>query len=155
PPHHFLSGTKQGLAGIVSTRGNQNCHVILRGGKSGPNYESEHVEGALALLQKAGIQRGVMVDLSHANSNKNHENQPKVASDLAKQIAGGNRGLVGVMIESNITAGRQNAAPGKPLTYGQSITDACLGFEETVPVLEELAESIKARRGIPSNKNID
>src|SRR6187402_3373311 len=130
-PHHFLSVTKQGLAAIVSTRGNPNCHVILRGGSNGPNYSADHVGSALGLLAKAGVSRGLMVDTSHANSEKNHENQPKVAQVLAEQVAAGNRGLIGVMIESHLVGGRQDAAPGKPLTYGQSITDACLGFEAT------------------------
>jgi 3-deoxy-7-phosphoheptulonate synthase len=145
-PHHFLSVTKQGLAAIVSTQGNQACHVILRGGSSGPNYDSQHVGETLALLEKAGLKRGVMVDTSHANSDKNHENQPKVAANLAEQIAAGNRGLTGVMIESHLKAGRQAASPGKPLEYGVSITDACLGFAQTVPVLENLAQAVAQRR---------
>ncbi len=145
-PHHFLSVTKQGLAAIVSTKGNQACHVILRGGKSGPNYGREHVESTLELLKAAGLKRGVMVDTSHANSEKNHENQPKVAEDLAAQIAGGNRGLTGVMIESHLNPGNQSSSPGKPLQYGVSITDACLGFDKTVPVLEGLAKAVAQRR---------
>lgn len=154
-PHHFLSVTKQGLAAIVSTKGNQACHVILRGGSAGTNFDAEHVDETLALLAKAGISRGLMVDTSHANSQKNHENQPKVADALAAQIAGGNRGLMGVMIESNINGGRQNASPGKPLEYGVSITDACLGFSETVPVLEKLADAVKARRKTPDTSARD
>lgn len=145
-PHHFLSVTKQGLAAIVSTRGNQACHVILRGGKHGPNYQKEHVDSTLALLRNAGLSRGVMVDTSHANSEKNHDNQPKVAADLADQIASGNRGLTGVMIESHLKPGRQDATPGKPLEYGVSITDACIGFTQTVPVLEQLARAVEQRR---------
>src|SRR5690606_2829158 len=145
-PHHFPSVTKQGLAAIVSTQGNQACHVILRGGNSGPNYQSQHVAETLSLLEKAGLKRGVMVDTSHANSEKNHENQPKVAADLAEQIAAGNRGLTGVMIESHLKPGRQAASPGKPLEYGVSITDACLGFDQTVPVLENLAQAVARRR---------
>ena len=145
-PHHFLSVTKQGLAAIVSTRGNQACHVILRGGKHGPNYQKEHVDSTLELLRKAGMSRGVMVDTSHANSEKNHDNQPKVAADLAAQVASGNRGLTGVMIESHLKPGRQDTTPGKPLEYGVSITDACIGFNQTVPVLEELARAVGQRR---------
>ncbi len=145
-PHHFLSVTKQGLAAIVSTRGNRDCHVILRGGSQGPNYSAEHVNAALAQLVKAGVTRGVMVDCSHANSEKNHNNQLKVAEALAAQLEEGNRGLIGVMIESFIEPGRQDAAPGKPLTFGQSITDACLGFDQTVPVLERLAAAVRVRR---------
>jgi 3-deoxy-7-phosphoheptulonate synthase len=145
-PHHFLSVTKQGLAAIVSTHGNKSCHVILRGGKTGPNYQKEHVDSTLALLSQAGLRRGVMVDTSHANSEKNHDNQTKVATDLAGQIASGNRGLTGVMIESHLKPGRQDATPGKPLDYGVSITDACIGFSQTVPVLEELARAVTQRR---------
>jgi 3-deoxy-7-phosphoheptulonate synthase len=154
-PHHFLSVTKQGLAAIVSTRGNQQCHVILRGGSNGPNFSAGHVNETLAMLKKAGISRGIMVDCSHANSEKNHNNQPKVADVLAAQVEGGNRGLIGVMIESFIEPGRQDAAPGKPLVFGQSITDACLGFSETIPVLERLAEAVKIRRARGGDKAID
>jgi len=154
-PHHFLCVTKQGLAAIASTRGNPNCHVILRGGSNGPNYSAEHVEGALAMLARAGVTRGLMVDTSHANSEKNHENQPRVAQALGEQVAAGNRGLIGVMIESHLVAGRQDAAPNKPLTYGQSITDACLGFDATIPVLEGLANSVQARRRTARQKAID
>jgi len=145
-PHHFLCVTKQGLAAIASTHGNPNCHVILRGGSNGPNYSAEHVASALAMLARAGVSRGVMVDTSHANSEKNHENQPKVAQVLADQVAAGNRGLIGVMIESHLVGGRQDTASNKPLTYGQSITDACLAFDATVPVLEGLAKAVQARR---------
>jgi len=145
-PHHFLSVTKQGLAAIVSTTGNKACHVILRGGADGPNYGAEHVNGTLELLKKAGLKCGVMVDTSHANSQKDHNNQPKVAADLAKQIAGGNKGLMGVMIESHLTAGRQNKVDGQELQYGVSITDACMAFDDTVPVLENLAQAVRARR---------
>lgn len=147
-PHHFLSVTKQGLAGIVSTKGNPACHIILRGGSTGPNFDAEHVGTTLGLLEKAGIKRGVMVDTSHANSQKNHENQPKVATVLAEQIAGGNKGLMGVMIESHLNPGRQGAAPGQKLDYGVSITDACIGFDQTVPVLEGLAQAVSKRRSI-------
>lgn len=145
-PHHFLSVTKQGLAAIVSTKGNQACHVILRGGANGPNYSREHVSETLELTQKAGLKCGVMVDTSHANSQKNHENQPKVAADLAAQIADGNRGLMGVMIESHLKPGRQDAKDGAEFEYGVSITDACIGFDQTVPVLETLAQAVVARR---------
>lgn len=145
-PHHFLSVTKQGLAAIVSTKGNQACHVILRGGKTGPNYAAEHVNSTLELLEKSGLKRGVMVDTSHANSEKNHDNQPKVAENLAAQIASGNRGLTGVMIESHLNPGNQSASPGQPLQYGVSITDACLGFDGTVPVLQGLAKAVAQRR---------
>ncbi len=145
-PHHFLSVTKQGLAAIVSTKGNPSCHVILRGGSRGPNFSAEHVNGTLELLQKAGIECGIMVDTSHANSEKNHDNQPKVAEAIARQVAGGNRGLMGVMIESHLKPGRQNAKPGDKLEYGVSITDACIGFDQTIPVLEQLAKATAQRR---------
>lgn len=145
-PHHFLSVGKQGLASIVSTKGNENCHLILRGGKTGPNFHAENVAETLALLTKTGIERGIMVDTSHANSQKNHENQPKVAEAIAAQVADGNKGLIGVMIESHLNPGRQNLSPNQELQHGVSITDACLGFEETVPVLRGLAESVRKRR---------
>lgn len=145
-PHHFLSVTKQGLAAIVSTNGNKACHVILRGGKTGPNYAAEYVNDTLDLTRKAGLTCGVMVDTSHANSEKNHDNQPKVADNLAEQIRGGNRGLMGVMIESHLRPGRQNAESGQKLEYGVSITDACIGFDQTIPVLETLAKAVAARR---------
>ena len=145
-PHHFLSVTKQGLAAIVSTSGNDQCHVILRGGKTGPNFDAASVNATLEQLKNAGIERGVMVDCSHANSQKNHENQVKVSSVLADQIAGGNRGLMGVMIESFLEPGRQDARPGQKLVFGQSITDACIGFEQTVPTLRNLASAVRARR---------
>ena len=145
-PHHFLSVTKQGLAAIVSTRGNENCHVILRGGKVAPNYDEKSVAEALAVLAKCGIERGLMVDTSHANSSKNHDNQPAVAAALADQIAAGNRGLIGVMIESHLRPGRQDQLPNQPLEYGVSITDACIGFDQTVPVLESLARAVQKRR---------
>ncbi len=147
-PHHFLSVTKQGLAAIVTTRGNHQCHVILRGGQSGPNYSAEDVKHALSLLQKAGVNRGVMVDCSHANSNKRHDRQPEVAAELARQVAGGSRAIIGVMLESFLVGGRQDVAPGQALTYGQSITDACLGWDETVPVIELLADAVKKRRQV-------
>jgi len=145
-PHHFLSVTKQGLAAIVSTRGNQYCHLILRGGRSGPNYAAEPGAEAAAALGKAGLRPALMVDCSHANSQKNHKNQVKVGESLATQIASGSEAIFGVMLESNLVEGRQDVVPGKALTHGQSITDACLGFDETVPVLEKLAEGVRARR---------
>jgi 3-deoxy-7-phosphoheptulonate synthase len=145
-PHHFLSVTKQGLAAIVQTRGNQDCHIILRGGKTGPNFDANGVAEALKALRSSGVEAGVMIDCSHANSSKNHENQPKVADNIAEQVSGGNRGIVGVMIESFLEGGRQDAAPGKPLTFGQSITDACLSFGQTEPVLEVLADAVRQRR---------
>ncbi|KAJ1734236.1 3-deoxy-7-phosphoheptulonate synthase [Coemansia biformis] len=150
-PHHFLGVTKSGLAAITVTRGNPLCHIILRGGNSGPNYEAEWVARISKQIAKAGVVDNIMIDFSHGNSSKDHRNQPKVCSDVARQVAAGNRAIIGVMIESNINEGRQNIpseAEGGPkaLKYGQSITDACVSWEQTVPMLRELAEAVRARR---------
>ncbi len=145
-PHHFLSVTKQGLAAIVQTRGNQQCHVILRGGSGGPNFDADSVASTVEALKKSGVETGIMIDCSHANSQKNHDNQPKVAEAIGAQVRAGNHGVVGVMVESFLEPGRQDASPGKPLDFGKSITDACLGFDQTVPVLEGLADAVRARR---------
>ncbi|HKO52857.1 MAG TPA: 3-deoxy-7-phosphoheptulonate synthase [Polyangiaceae bacterium] len=145
-PHHFLSVTKQGLAAIVSTRGNQYCHLILRGGRSGPNYAAEAIAEASGALSKAGLRPSLMVDCSHANSQKNHKNQVRVGESLAAQVSSGSQAIFGVMLESNLVEGRQDVVPGKPLAHGQSITDACLGFDETSPVLQLLAAAVRARR---------
>jgi 3-deoxy-7-phosphoheptulonate synthase len=145
-PHRFLSVTKQGLAAIVATRGNKHCHVILRGGRNGPNYSAEAISEAAAALNKAGLRPALMVDTSHANSQKDHRNQVKVAESLASQVSSGSLAIFGVMIESNLVEGRQDVVAGKPLTYGQSITDACLSFAETRPVLEQLAKAVRERR---------
>src|SRR3954468_307997 len=145
-PHHFLSVTKQGLAAIVSTRGNQHCHLILRGGRSGPNYAAEAIAEAGAALSKANLRPAVMVDTSHANSQKDHRNQVKVGESLAAQLSAGSPAIFGVMIESNLVEGRQDVVAGKPLTHGQSITDACLGFSETLPILRSLATAVRTRR---------
>lgn len=144
-PHRFLSVTKQGLAAIVATGGNPDCHIILRGG-SQPNYAAEHVQSSVALLEKAGLETKVMIDCSHANSSKDHERQPAVADDIASQLASGSTAIFGVMLESFLVGGRQNHEPGKPLVYGQSITDACMSWESTVPTLESLAKGVAARR---------
>lgn len=146
-PHHFLSVTKQGLSAIVATEGNETCHVILRGGSDGPNYHREDVEAATALVAKAGLLPKVMIDCSHGNSNKRAERQPQVAHDVAEQVASGSQAILGVMLESHLVGGRQDCADPADLTYGQSITDACLGWEVTVPVLEELAQAARKRRG--------
>ena len=145
-PHRFLSVTKQGLAAIVSTRGNKHCHIILRGGRNGPNYNAEAIAEAGAALSKANLRPAVMVDTSHANSQKDHRNQVKVGDSLAAQISAGSHAIFGVMIESNLVEGRQDVIPGKPLTHGQSITDACLSFPETVPILRSLAAAVRTRR---------
>ncbi len=145
-PHHFLSVSKDGLAAIVSTRGNPDCHIILRGSSSGPNYALEHVTRAADTLIKAGLPARLMVDCSHGNSSKDYRRQPEVAADLAQQLADGSGTIFGVMMESHLVGGRQDLKPGCQLTYGQSITDACLGWEETVPVLHQLAEAVRTRR---------
>jgi len=146
--HHFLSVTKQGLAAIVCTGGNDSCHVILRGGSSGPNYSKENVQSVLEKLKSAGLRDALMVDCSHGNSSKNHKNQPLVAEDLSKQIEEGQKGIFGVMIESHLVEGKQNIPEEGPqyLRYGQSITDACISWKDTVPVLERLAEAVRKRR---------
>ncbi len=144
-PHHFLSVTKGGHSAIVSTKGNEDCHVILRGGRA-PNYDAASVEAACQELARNGLAQRVMIDASHANSRKQHDNQAQVCADIAQQLESGEARIIGVMIESHLVAGRQDLVVGKPLTYGQSITDACLGWEETVPVLESLAAAARARR---------
>ena len=144
-PHHFLAVTKDGRSGIASTTGNDDCHIILRGGKS-TNYDATSVEAACADAVKAGIQPAVMIDASHANSSKKPENQPLVLADIGAQVAAGDHRIIGVMIESNLVAGRQDLVPGQPLTYGQSITDGCIGWDTTVTALEQLADAVAARR---------
>ena len=144
-PHHFLSVTKGGHSAIVSTSGNEDCHVILRGGKT-PNFDAPSVEAACAEMAKAGLAQRVMIDASHANSNKKPENQPAVCQDVAGQIAGGETRIMGLMIESNLVAGRQDLVPGQPLTYGQSVTDGCIDWDSSVAVLEGLAQAVKERR---------
>jgi 3-deoxy-7-phosphoheptulonate synthase len=145
-PHSFLGVTEQGLAGIVSTRGNPDCHVILRGGQSGPNYDAMSVQKTLAALRDAGVAARLMIDTSHGNSDKDHLRQPAVARDIAAQIAQGETGIVGVMMESFLVDGRQDLVDRSRLVYGQSITDACLGWDQTVPVLHELADAVRQRR---------
>lgn len=144
--HHFLSVTKDGVSAIVKTRGNTACHVILRGSTTGPNYQAEHVASTAEALQKAGLPPYVMVDCSHGNSRKDHRNQPAVAANLAAQIAGGSRAIAGVMLESHLKAGQQACPSDQPLIYGQSITDACIGWEDTVQILDQLAAAVRARR---------
>jgi 3-deoxy-7-phosphoheptulonate synthase len=145
-PHQFLSVTKQSVAAIVVTYGNPDCHVILRGGESGPNYAAEHVARVAEGLGRANLAPRIMVDCSHANSNKDHHRQPAVTRDLCHQIASGSRELFGVMMESFLVEGRQNVEPGKQLVYGQSITDACMDWETTAPLLGELAAAVRKRR---------
>jgi len=145
-PHHFMSLTKNGHSAIFNTTGNPDCHLILRGGSRGPNYDAASVDDASARLDKAGLQQRIMVDCSHANSGKDPERQAEVCRDLAARIGNGDHRLIGLMMESHLVAGRQELSPDKPLTYGQSITDACMGWDATVDLLEELAESVRQRR---------
>jgi 3-deoxy-7-phosphoheptulonate synthase len=144
-PHAFAGIDPNGTPAILYTRGNSDCHVILRGGKDDPNYGAASVAAALELLDAARLPRRVMIDLSHDNSGKDPERQPGVAADVGKQIAGGNDAIVGVMLESFLVAGRQDLRPGAKLCYGQSITDGCIGWETTVEVLEGLAQSVRDR----------
>ncbi len=145
-PHHFLSLTKSGRSAIFSTRGNEDCHIILRGGRE-PNYDAASVARAAAELEDSGLPPRLMVDFSHANSRKQHQRQVEVGEDVAAQIAGGQRHIMGVMLESHLVAGRQDITPGVKPVYGQSITDPCLGWEDTETVLEGLAEAVRRRRG--------
>ena len=144
-PHHFLAVTKEGRAAIATTTGNPDSHVVLRGGKT-PNYDAASVAAVVEALAAAGLPPRVMVDASHANSGKNPENQPAVIADLCAQVAKGRSPVFGVMIESNLVAGRQDITPGKPLTYGQSVTDACVDWETSARMLEALAAAVKAGR---------
>ena len=143
--HAFMGMTKMGQSAIFETRGNDDCHVILRGGKA-PNYSAEHVEAACALLRGAGLREQVMIDVSHANSSKQYQKQISVAAEVAAQIAGGERRITGLMLESHLNEGRQDIVAGQPLRHGVSLTDACISFEQTRPVLEQLAEAVRQRR---------
>ncbi|MBA4257434.1 MAG: 3-deoxy-7-phosphoheptulonate synthase, partial [Polaromonas sp.] len=145
--HAFLGLNKMGTAAIFETRGNPDCHVILRGGKA-TNYSAADVQAACELLKANGLREQVMIDVSHANSSKQHARQITVAADVAAQIAAGERRITGIMIESHLQEGRQDIVPGQPLKHGVSVTDACIGFSQTVPVLEGLAAAVKARRGV-------
>lgn len=144
-PHHFLSMTSFGHSAIFSTAGNEDCHIILRGGKD-PNYDAESVNVACRLLEDNGLPARVMIDFSHANSLKKHERQIEVGHDVAGQISAGDSRIIGVMIESNLVEGNQKVVDGKPAVYGQSITDACLSIEDTWPLIEKLALSVQDRR---------
>jgi 3-deoxy-7-phosphoheptulonate synthase len=148
-PHSFAGIDESGRAAILHTRGNRDCHIILRGGRGAPNYGAEPVGDALALVRAAGLPERLMIDVSHDNSGKDPERQPEVAGAVARQIATGNRALVGVMVESFLVAGRQEPA-GSSLTYGQSITDGCIGWDQTVELLDGLAEAVRARRALPA-----
>jgi 3-deoxy-7-phosphoheptulonate synthase len=149
-PHHFLAVTKAGHAAIVSTTGNEYCHVILRGGKQ-PNYDAASVDAACNELGTAGLAPRVMIDCSHANSRRNYKLQMEVAQDVANQLSAGEQRIFGVMVESHLKEGRQDLENGCSLEYGRSITDACLGWEDSVKLLESLAEGVRARRRIQPN----
>ena len=144
-PHHFLAVTKDGRTAIATTAGNEDCHAILRGGKA-PNYDAQSVEQACGVLVKAGLVPRLMIDASHANSSKKPENQPAVIDDIAGQIAAGESRIMGVMVESHLVGGRQDIESGKPLVYGQSITDGCIDWDSSVAVLQRLADAVKQRR---------
>ncbi len=146
--HVFLSVTKQGHSAIFSTSGNPDCHIILRGGNNGTNYDADSVAATREALLAAEIDTGIMVDMSHANSEKQHKKQLDVCASLAEQIANGNKDIVGVMVESNLTEGRQDIPEDlNDLTYGQSITDACIDWEDTKEVLAQLSDAVSTRRG--------
>jgi 3-deoxy-7-phosphoheptulonate synthase len=148
-PHNFLGVTEQGLCAIVSTRGNPDCHVILRGGASGPNYDAVSVQKTADALRTAGLPARIMIDTSHGNSSKDHRKQPLVARDIAEQVSEGETAIFGVMIESFLEEGRQDLVDPDTLRYGQSITDACLDWAATMPVLQGLAQAVRSRRGGP------
>ncbi|MCW3480893.1 3-deoxy-7-phosphoheptulonate synthase AroG [Neisseriaceae bacterium JH1-16] len=153
-PHHFLSVTKTGHSAIVSTGGNPDCHVILRGGKE-PNYSVDHVRAAAGELAAVGLAQKLMVDFSHANSRKDYKRQMEVAEDIAGQLANGDQHIFGVMVESHLVEGRQDQKPGCELAYGQSITDACIGWDDTEKLVKTLADAVRARRdklGTPAGK---
>jgi 3-deoxy-7-phosphoheptulonate synthase len=152
-PHHFMSVTEEGLAAIVQTRGNRDTHLILRGGLSGPNYDHDSVDSALSSLRSAKLPQRLMVDASHGNSAKDYRRQPLVVEDVARQVAGGQHGIMGVMLESFLVDGRQELDWSKPMTYGQSVTDSCMGWDMVVPVLRELASAVQTRRSVSSASN--
>jgi 3-deoxy-7-phosphoheptulonate synthase len=147
-PHHFLGVTEQGLAAIVATAGNPDGHIVLRGGTRGTNYDAESVGATLEMLRASKLTPRVMIDTSHGNSNKDFRHQPVVAEAVAAQIAAGQRGIIGLLLESFLVDGRQDLKEGVELTYGQSITDSCMGWEMTVPVLQGLAAAVRARRAV-------
>ena len=143
--HHFISVTKSGHVGVFSTSGNEDTHVILRGGKA-PNYDAASVSLACGELASAGLRQQLMIDFSHANSSKQYQRQIDVAADVAAQVAGGDTRIIGAMVESHLNAGRQDLVAGQSLEYAKSITDACIGWDDTVPLLRMLADAVKKRR---------
>jgi len=146
-PHVFMSLTKEGHSAIFSTTGNDDTHIILRGGKR-PNYDQESVNEAAEQMQQGGLRPNLMIDCSHANSRKQHEKQIEVGRDVASQVRRGDHRIMGVMIESHLIGGRQDLVPGKELTYGQSVTDACICWEDSLPLLDQLAEAVRLRREV-------
>lgn len=150
-PHHFLSVTKEGRSAIFSTSGNEDAHIILRGGNDTPNYDAVNVEKVAEGLEKSGLPNNIMIDFSHANSLKQCQRQMVVAEDVAEQIARGDQRIIGAMVESHLKAGRQDLVKGQELVYGQSITDACLGWDDTVELLKTLAEAVDKRRSTEIN----
>jgi 3-deoxy-7-phosphoheptulonate synthase len=150
--HHFISITKSGHVGVFSTSGNEDAHVILRGGKA-PNYDVASVHLACSELAAAGLRQQLMIDFSHANSSKQFQRQIDVGADVAVQVAGGDARIIGAMVESHLNAGRQDLIPGQPLEYAKSITDACIGWDDTVPLLRMLADAVKKRRlSVPADE---
>ena len=147
-PHHFLSLTKEGRSAIFSTRGNEDAHIILRGGNDRPNYDEVSVEQVATGLEKAGLRPNIMIDFSHANCMKKYERQLLVGQDVGGQIANGDRRIIGIMVESHLVEGRQDGENGQPLVYGQSITDPCLGWDDTVGLLNHLASAVQQRRAV-------
>jgi 3-deoxy-7-phosphoheptulonate synthase len=143
--HHFISVTKSGHVAVFKTAGNEDCHVILRGGKT-PNYDAQSVDAACKELAYAGVAQRLMIDFSHANSAKDFKRQSEVAADVGRQLGQGERRIVGVMVESHLNPGRQDLVPGRKLDYGVSITDACLGWDDTVKLLDGLADAVRKRR---------
>jgi 3-deoxy-7-phosphoheptulonate synthase len=150
-PHHFMGVTKGGHTAIVATTGNEDCHVVLRGGKT-PNYDAASVDAAARAIGEAGLPPRLMIDLSHANSSKRFEKQLEAGADVAKQVAAGDERIVGLMAESHLKAGRQDLMPGKPLVYGLSITDACIGWDDTKRLLEGFADAVKQRRRLKAQE---
>jgi 3-deoxy-7-phosphoheptulonate synthase len=144
--HSFFSVTEQGIAAIVTTQGNPDCHIILRGSENGTNYDKENVQKTLSALRDAHLPDRLMIDTSHGNSGKDYTKQPAIASDIAKQIEGGEQGIVATLIESFLVDGKQTLGPRNTLEYGKSITDSCIGWEMTIPVIESLAQAVSTRR---------
>lgn len=146
-PHHFMAVTKDGRSAIAATTGNEDCHIILRGGKT-TNFDADSVDAAAAAAVKAGLNPAIMIDASHANSAKKPELQPQVLAEIGTQLANGDKRIIGVMIESNLVAGRQDLVPGQELVYGQSITDGCIDWDTTVTALRDLADAVRKRRSV-------